>query len=295
MSCRLVTAFFPVVTLAVWQLSLSVRVCSRSRTSFALLKSRAEEFFHTYPSRSLYMKTKNGSHICKSPTSPHLNDPDAFTLIFAHASGFHKEHFEPTIEDLCALLRESQPGVPKIHEAGSIDCSNHGDAVVLNEEILCWGYEPISARAAFMHFSLAWAAVSTSISALSVDVDFSTRRLVLFGHSFSTVAQVLALTFEPQLKREAFILLEMTCVAPDNAEAVREYFLRSCFTRRDVWLSTEEEYAMLKSRPTWATWDERVLQIYVFQKHGPQSLPTMEYPDKEGVTLKYTQKQEAVS
>ncbi|KAJ7876882.1 hypothetical protein B0H14DRAFT_2713391 [Mycena olivaceomarginata] len=112
-----------------------------------------------------------------------------------------------------------------------------------------------------MHFSLAWAAVSTSISALVVDVDFSTRRLVLFGRSFSTVAQVLALTSEPQLKPEALILLEMSCVAPDNVEAIWEYFLRSCLTRHDVWLSAEEAYAMLKSRPTWATWDESVLRI----------------------------------
>jgi hypothetical protein len=105
---------------------------------------------------------------------------------------------------------------------------------------------------------------------------------VLFGHSFSTVAQsvllpsgpaipadqvslassrVLALIFEPQLKPEALILLEMSCVAPDNVEAIWEYFLRSCLTRHDVWLSAEEAYAMLKSRPTWATWDESVLRI----------------------------------
>lgn len=77
-----------------------------------------------------------------SPTSRHLNDPDAFTLIFAHGTGFHKEHYEPTIQDLYGLIPDS--GSPKIREAWSIDCPNHGDAAILNEETLRWGgYEPI--------------------------------------------------------------------------------------------------------------------------------------------------------
>jgi hypothetical protein len=80
------------------------------------------------------------------PSSPHLMDPIAFTLIFGHATGFHKEHYEPTIEDLYGLIRDTgSHSSPKIREVWSIDCPNHGDAAVLNEDTLRRGYYPICA------------------------------------------------------------------------------------------------------------------------------------------------------
>lgn len=72
-------------------------------------------------------------------------DPDAFTVIFAHGTGFHKEHWEPTIEDLYTGFRNcnhtSKP--PKIREIWNIECANHGDSAVLNEEELQWGYSHV--------------------------------------------------------------------------------------------------------------------------------------------------------
>lgn len=69
------------------------------------------------------------------------DDPDALTLIFAHATGYHKEHFEPTLEHLFALLRGS--GKAKIRDAWCIDAPNHGEAAKLNEKTLQWGYVPV--------------------------------------------------------------------------------------------------------------------------------------------------------
>lgn len=66
---------------------------------------------------------------------------DALTLIFAHGTGFHKELWEPTIDDLQELLL-SRGGV-KVREIWSIDAPNHGDAAILNENTLSWGYENI--------------------------------------------------------------------------------------------------------------------------------------------------------
>ena len=76
------------------------------------------------------------------PNSPHLNDPDAITLIFAHATGFHKEHWEPTLDDLHTLLATNSSSV-KVQDMWSIDAPNHGDAAVLNEKALKWGYDPV--------------------------------------------------------------------------------------------------------------------------------------------------------
>lgn len=66
---------------------------------------------------------------------------DALTLIFAHGTGFHKELWEPTIDDLQELLL-SRGGV-NVREIWSIDAPNHGDAAILNENTLSWGYENI--------------------------------------------------------------------------------------------------------------------------------------------------------
>jgi hypothetical protein len=72
--------------------------------------------------------------------SLHSNDPDALTLVFVHATGFHKEIWEPTMEDLYSFAERSEL---KIREMWSIDAPNHGEAAILNEKSLLWGYEPI--------------------------------------------------------------------------------------------------------------------------------------------------------
>lgn len=69
------------------------------------------------------------------------NDEDALTLVLAHGTGFHKEQWEPTIDDLFAVLDQQQ--TVKVREVWSIDAPNHGDAAILNEGALRWGYTPI--------------------------------------------------------------------------------------------------------------------------------------------------------
>jgi hypothetical protein len=77
-----------------------------------------------------------------NPASPHLNSKDALTLVFVHGSGLHKEQWEPTITDLYDLVPEGI-GSAQIREVWAVDLPNHGDAAVLNEKTLQWGYEPI--------------------------------------------------------------------------------------------------------------------------------------------------------
>ena len=74
-------------------------------------------------------------------------DPDAATLILAHATSFHKEHWEPVLEDLYDLVADcyvTNSPVPKIRDAWAIDSPNHGQSAVLNEETLLAGYTPTS-------------------------------------------------------------------------------------------------------------------------------------------------------
>jgi len=79
---------------------------------------------HTTAKR--YWLTEHEAHSC---------DPDALTLILLHATSFHKETWEPSLERLFKL--SSQSGSPiNIREAWALDCPNHGAAGQLNEEAL---------------------------------------------------------------------------------------------------------------------------------------------------------------
>jgi hypothetical protein len=73
-------------------------------------------------------------------------DANAATLIFAHATGFHKELWEPVLEELYDQMADSaaiNSPMPKIRDAWAIDCPNHGESAVLNEEALSIGYKPV--------------------------------------------------------------------------------------------------------------------------------------------------------
>ena len=66
---------------------------------------------------------------------------EALTLIFAHANGFHKEHWKPIIHHLFEQQYASEQCPLRIQDMWALDAPNHGDAAVLNEEVLAWGYQ----------------------------------------------------------------------------------------------------------------------------------------------------------
>ncbi|KAI0768240.1 Alpha/beta hydrolase fold-1 [Trametes elegans] len=213
------------------------------------------------------------------------DDPDAVSLVFAHSTGTHKEHWEPTLGHLFAHLRES--GKAKIRDAWCIDAPNHGEAAILNEKELLWGYNQV----------FPWEEVARSVHLFlaglgkGVDVDFSSRKLVGIGHSMGATVIILSQTYQPPLPYVSVILVDPMLIPP-TASPVRNMLLEGAEKRRDIWPSREAAYAQFSSRPTWKAWDPRLLKIYV--RYGLRELPTAEYPDKtEGVTLTCTKAQEA--
>ncbi|KDR77355.1 hypothetical protein GALMADRAFT_246742 [Galerina marginata CBS 339.88] len=217
--------------------------------------------------------------------SPYLNDPEALTLVFAHGTGFHKEQWEPVLDDLQTLLDKGE-GRPKIREVWSIDASNHGDAAQLNEETLNYGYK----------HTFNWEEYARSIhlflsgNGKGVDFDFTGHKLVGIGHSMGAVSLGLSLGYYPKINFASLILCEVM-ILPEKYMGENNFLAGGSEKRRDIWPSKEEAYKLLKSRGTWKSWDDRILKIYV--ESGMRSLPTAAYPDKEGVTLKCTRDQEA--
>ncbi|KAG9313725.1 Alpha/beta hydrolase family-domain-containing protein [Chiua virens] len=210
---------------------------------------------------------------------------DFITPVFAHANGFHKEHWEPVIRRLFEHQRVGGCSF-QIQDMWAVDAPNHGDAGVMNEEVLAWGYS-----------TFLWEDYARSVHAFlaglgtGVDIDFSKRNLVAVGHSMGAVAVMLSTTFFPLIKFSSMHLIEPVLLG-SYAEGFGSHLIDSAANRRDVWESADDAYKVMKRRSTWQKWDDRTLRIYV--EDGLRSLPTVDYPDqKGGVTLKCTRKQEA--
>ena len=139
-------------------------------------------------------------------------DPDAATLILAHATGFHKELWEPVLEELydqMVVSSGTNSSVPKIREAWAIDCPNHGESAVLNEETLLSGYRPVCmfcassnrgfylirvSKPSWTDHTVSWEEYARAIHLVlngfgkGIDVDFMSRNLVGVGHSMGSSA-----------------------------------------------------------------------------------------------------------
>lgn len=63
-------------------------------------------------------------------------DPAAQTLICLHSTSFHKEAWEPTLQDLFKRVSQSNTKVQLIRDAWAIDCPNHGESGVFNSQTL---------------------------------------------------------------------------------------------------------------------------------------------------------------
>lgn len=63
-------------------------------------------------------------------------DADAVTVLALHSTSFHKETWEPTLEVLFEVLVRNGTGKVKVREVWAVDCPNHGQAGVLNREVL---------------------------------------------------------------------------------------------------------------------------------------------------------------
>ncbi|KZT40162.1 hypothetical protein SISSUDRAFT_539707 [Sistotremastrum suecicum HHB10207 ss-3] len=202
---------------------------------------------------------------CYKPSVPSI---DGYTLVFAHGTAYHKEHWEPEIERLFELSRNSDY---PIREAWSIDCPNHGDAGVLNAKVLQSGYSEM----------FDWQEYSRSINIFLNqfgDGYFADHRLVGIGHSSGATALILAGTYLPTIRFDSVVLCEALMAA-------------GTLKRNDIWPSKQAAFNDLSKKKIFASWDRRILGIYC--EYGLTELPTANYPDKkDGVTWKCYKYQE---
>ncbi|KIK68239.1 hypothetical protein GYMLUDRAFT_709378 [Collybiopsis luxurians FD-317 M1] len=238
---------------------------------------------------------------------PIFEEPDGLTLVFAHAAGFHKEIWEPTIDDLLQIIDQAysmdagSKTKIRIRELWTIDAPNCGDAALLNEEMLKWGYEvfPFQEYARSIHAFLTGqgrthTGYNLHTSSIVPNTDFTSRKLVGIGHSMGGSSFLLSLDFFSPIERlfTSIILIEPVAINKQATLSMTDIFSKAARSRKDRWPSREDAHNMIRASARLGKyWDERVLRIYVNQ--GLRPLPTLEYPDlKDGVTLKCTRKQE---
>lgn len=71
------------------------------------------------------------------------------------------------------------------------------------------------------------------------------------------------MNYFPSLKFESLILCEHMTLGQKYSGKTSATLSNGAVNRRDIWPSREEAYKLLKARPAWKSWDDRVLKIFV--------------------------------
>ncbi|KAI0056229.1 alpha/beta-hydrolase [Artomyces pyxidatus] len=210
------------------------------------------------------------------------------TLVFFHATGTHKETWEPLLQHLFALDGASTGRL--IREAWSIEFPNHGESAVLNEAELQRLYP--DHWDGFIYPKTAYALLSSCPGG----VDLSQHSLVGIGHSVGGNALILLQSLAP-LPFKSLILLDATIgfLTPERAQLDR-MLAHIAWTKQDVWASRKEARKDLSTQPGYKRWDPAVLDRFV--EKGLRTHPAEKYPDPykfKGVTLACSRSLEAAS
>ncbi|KAG0703560.1 Alpha/beta hydrolase family-domain-containing protein [Suillus ampliporus] len=194
------------------------------------------------------------------------------TLFLAHANGFPKETWETTLRYLL-----SSPSASLIDEVWSWEAVQHGDAALVNETNLGGIHDWLDSARDIAHFLLHYLPEDASSEALPTHLPllpetiseyrktdgFSSRSLVIVGHSFGGCASVLAAVNFPALV-SSMILVDPAIVQngsyPPNSVAFR---VPGALARRESWSSREEALRSFEVSPFFGAWHPDVLRLYV--------------------------------
>ncbi|KAI0636103.1 alpha/beta-hydrolase [Trametes polyzona] len=200
---------------------------------------------------------------------PEKTNPDGVTLLFFHCAGTHKETWEPTIEAFFARDAAAASGrTPLIREAWSFDKPNHGEAAILNKELLERVKEPLTVHT--------WQEGIRQFVASGV---FGGHRLVAVGHSLGATTMILATAPDElhSVTYEVIILVEPSMISPECAkelagkeEVVLKVIAKGVLRRQDTWESRARAKEYLEERFPWNTWDARVMDLFL--EHGLREL-----------------------
>ncbi|KAF0438668.1 alpha/beta-hydrolase [Gigaspora margarita] len=190
------------------------------------------------------------------------NNDGKISLVFVHATGFHKELWNPIIKLLHERRHRWNGG-----DMWTLDCSNHGDSAILNQDIL--------------PDKFVWSDCARDILQL-IDEAKIQKPIIGIGHSFGGTSMLMAEIFCPGTF--ASILVIEPVIRP--TDIIKEFALQVTIVtkRRDRWADREAAHANFSKSKFFQSWDPEMLNLYV--KYGLYELPSGE------VTLKCSKNQE---
>ncbi|EJD00762.1 uncharacterized protein FOMMEDRAFT_157868 [Fomitiporia mediterranea MF3/22] len=228
----------------------------------------------------------------KRYTLPVFEDrEEALTLIFLHSTGFFKEIWEPTLEELLKCVASQRPAI--IREVWAIECPNHGQSAVLNEATL--QLPENQNRFSCKNYALAVKRFLLAAPSKGAKVDFKRRNLVGIGHSLGAVAITILQHLEPRLPFRSIIIVE-PLLSPGGWKYLEQLcfkLVRGAYERRDVWPNKEKARRALKDGVVTRKWDPRILNVFV--EYGLRTHPGAKFVNAPywGMTLCCTREEEA--
>ncbi|THH00800.1 hypothetical protein EW026_g1784 [Hermanssonia centrifuga] len=190
------------------------------------------------------------------PDSP---PSDGLTLILAHATGTHKETWAPLLEYLFTAQLTSDSNSPKILEAWSMECPNHGESAVINEQNIQEKYP-----------NFAWSgwiyprAMLAFLRSKPDDIDFTRRSLVALGHSHGGNSLILLDSLQNEFQFKGFILLDPTLGRESPAkDHMQRVLTQLTWNKRDTWPNRKAALKDLSKQPGFRNWHPEVLRLFL--------------------------------
>ncbi|KIM42649.1 hypothetical protein M413DRAFT_444334 [Hebeloma cylindrosporum] len=213
-----------------------------------------------------------------------VSNPSAQTLIILHSTSFHKESWEPALEDLFRLASQ-QGSKSLIREAWAIDCPNHGESANLNHRVLT---EPSFANFSCEKYAEAVRRFLSAGPNHGAHVDFSKRNLVGIGHSLGANAILILQNIQPIPTFSMLIIVEpmVSAKGHEPLDSLRDKLVESAKKRQALWPSREHlKTSFMKPKHSAAKWDPRVLDAFAEHALGWN-------PELKGFSLRCTPQQE---
>lgn len=204
---------------------------------------------------------------------------DGKVLIFLHASGTHKEHWEPVITKICG----STEGVK---ECWAFDSLSHGESALLNAKEIA-GFSPSISD---------WARGVAEL----VENRLQDERIVIVGHSAGASAAMFSTKCYSSSTPpyESIILIEPALIDRHvfqanikDRERQTAMLTKAVAAQRSTWNNRKAAFDYFVKRAPWKTWDIRIVIIQV--NYGLRPLD----PERplESVTTKCDKRHEAGS
>ncbi|PVV04479.1 hypothetical protein BB560_001025 [Smittium megazygosporum] len=189
-----------------------------------------------------------------APVSSSANTK-AYTLLFVHANGFHKELWYPVISRLFNQMKQSSGPDGNsfvIEKAVAFDVCHSGESAILNKDKL-----------QFAEIRYSWCDNARDVLSVAEQLNVPASKLVGIGHSYGASSLMVAEIMRPSTFHSIFAVDPVLMFNPntDNAPIVIQ-----TLRRKNKWSTKEDFLKYIRSKPLYASWTDECQALFV--EHG---------------------------